>query len=219
MGAGAVWRRLWRGVPGNSSYPASGYRTRDMAGGAAAMAGAAATPSAPHTPAALILRGWWRERIWLALRLIRVRLTIRQRRGRRRDSLRWIQHALRGSDGRGRSSTRHCGNNRGWHGHNPFRNSRTNRNLPQPTGFGGYTGPRIIPNPFDNTLLVQGTPEQWEQIRDWSRNWTFRLARSLIDAKIYEIDLTGISLWASNPICRARRHEPDGRRNAGPGLQ
>ena len=25
--------------------------------------------------------------------------------------------------------------------------------------------PRIIPNPFDNTILVQGTPQEWEQIK------------------------------------------------------
>jgi general secretion pathway protein D len=24
--------------------------------------------------------------------------------------------------------------------------------------------PRITPNPFDNTILVQGTPQEWEQI-------------------------------------------------------
>ncbi len=55
----------------------------------------------------------------------------------------------------------------------------------------GYNGPRIIPNPFDNTLLVQGTPQQWEQIRHLMEQLDVAPRQVLIDAKIYEIDLTG----------------------------
>ena len=60
-------------------------------------------------------------------------------------------------------------------------------------GFGGsqYNGPRIIPNPFDNTLLVQGTPQQWDQIRHLMEQLDVAPRQVLIDAKIYEIDLTG----------------------------
>ena len=66
---------------------------------------------------------------------------------------------------------------------------------PMNGGFGGgynmYQGPRIIPNPFDNTLLVQGTPQQWEQIRHLMEQLDVAPRQVLIDAKIYEIDLTG----------------------------
>jgi general secretion pathway protein D len=58
-------------------------------------------------------------------------------------------------------------------------------------GIGGYRGPRIIPNPFDNTLLVQGTPTEWEQIRHLLDQLDIPPRQVLIDAKIYEVDLTG----------------------------
>jgi general secretion pathway protein D len=55
----------------------------------------------------------------------------------------------------------------------------------------GYNGPRIVPNPFDNTLLVQGTPVQWDQIKRLVEQLDVSPRQVLIDAKIYEIDLTG----------------------------
>ena len=58
-------------------------------------------------------------------------------------------------------------------------------------GNPSYTGPRIIPNPFDNTLLVQGTPQQWEQIKHLLEQLDLPPRQVLIDAKIYEVDLTG----------------------------
>ncbi len=51
--------------------------------------------------------------------------------------------------------------------------------------------PHVIPNPFDNTLLVQGTPQDWEQIRNLLRQLDVPPRQVLIDAKIYEVDLTG----------------------------
>jgi len=51
--------------------------------------------------------------------------------------------------------------------------------------------PRIVPNPFDNTLLVQCTPEQWEQISSLLEEIDVSPRQVLIDAKIYEVDLTG----------------------------
>ena len=49
----------------------------------------------------------------------------------------------------------------------------------------------MIPNPFDNTLLVQGTPQEWEQINSLLRQLDVPPRQVLIDAKIYELDLTG----------------------------
>jgi general secretion pathway protein D len=61
------------------------------------------------------------------------------------------------------------------------------------TGYGGGfpSMPRIIPNPFDNTLLVQSTPEQWQQITNLLDQLDVPPRQVLIDAKIYEVDLTG----------------------------
>lgn len=55
----------------------------------------------------------------------------------------------------------------------------------------GAFGPRIVPNPFDNTLLVQSSPEQWEQIQHLLGQIDVPPRQVLIDAKIYEINLTG----------------------------
>ncbi len=59
-------------------------------------------------------------------------------------------------------------------------------------GSGGQAlAPRIVPNPFDNTLLVQGTPEQWEQISKLLETLDVAPRQVLIEAKVYEVDLTG----------------------------
>jgi general secretion pathway protein D len=55
----------------------------------------------------------------------------------------------------------------------------------------GVRMPHVIPNPFDNTLLVQGTPQEWEQISNLLRQLDVAPRQVLIDAKIYELDLTG----------------------------
>ena len=54
-----------------------------------------------------------------------------------------------------------------------------------------YKGPHVIPNPFDNTLLVQGSPQEWEQINSLLRQLDVPPRQVLIDAKIYELQLTG----------------------------
>ncbi len=58
-------------------------------------------------------------------------------------------------------------------------------------GYGAPAHPRIIPNPFDNTLLIQGTPQEWEQISNLIRKIDIAPRQVLIDAKAYEVDLTG----------------------------
>jgi len=62
------------------------------------------------------------------------------------------------------------------------------------TGYGSYGAgmhPRIIPNPFDNTLLIQGTPQEWEQISSLVEQIDIPPRQVLIEAKVYEVDLTG----------------------------
>ncbi len=51
--------------------------------------------------------------------------------------------------------------------------------------------PRIVPNPVDNTLLVQGTADQWEQISSLLQQLDIAPRQVLIEAKIFEVDLTG----------------------------
>jgi general secretion pathway protein D len=51
--------------------------------------------------------------------------------------------------------------------------------------------PRIVANPFDNTLLVQSTHEQWTQIGNLLEKIDVSPRQVLIEAKIYEVDLTG----------------------------
>lgn len=52
-------------------------------------------------------------------------------------------------------------------------------------------GPHVIPNPFDNTLLIQGTAQEYDQIVSLLRQLDVAPRQVLIDAKIYEVDLTG----------------------------
>ena len=51
--------------------------------------------------------------------------------------------------------------------------------------------PRIIPNPMDNTLLIQATPQEYQQILKLLRDLDIAPRQVLIDAKIYEVSLTG----------------------------
>lgn len=51
--------------------------------------------------------------------------------------------------------------------------------------------PHVIPNPFDNTLLVQATPQEWEQITSLLNQLDVPPRQVLVEARIYEIDLTG----------------------------
>jgi general secretion pathway protein D len=64
--------------------------------------------------------------------------------------------------------------------------------------------PHVIPNPFDNTLLIQGTPQEYEAITNLLRQLDVPPRQVLIDAKIYEVDLThdltgSVQTCLSNP--------------------
>ncbi|MFN7937469.1 MAG: type II secretion system secretin GspD [Bryobacteraceae bacterium] len=84
--------------------------------------------------------------------------------------------------------------------------STTATSTPAPAGgadlTGGYLGagagagsqlkiPRVVPNPFDNTLLIQGTPSEYDQISRLIEKIDVPPRQVLIEARIYEVSLTG----------------------------
>jgi general secretion pathway protein D len=70
---------------------------------------------------------------------------------------------------------------------------------------GGPTGrvPRVIPNQFDNTILVQGTPQEWEQIKKLLEQIDLPPRQVLIEAKIYSVTLTGAFALGVNAAFQA----------------
>jgi len=63
--------------------------------------------------------------------------------------------------------------------------------------------PHVIPNPMDNTVLIQGTPQEYESIKNLLQQLDVPPRQVLIDAKIYEVDLTsaygaGVSAFLQN---------------------
>ena len=58
-------------------------------------------------------------------------------------------------------------------------------------GPGGQRVPHVIPNPFDNTLLIQGTAQEYAQIINLLRQLDVPPRQVLIEMKVYELDLTG----------------------------
>ena len=57
-------------------------------------------------------------------------------------------------------------------------------------GAGGRI-PRVVPNAMDNSLIIQGTPSEYEGIHKILRQLDIAPRQVLIDAKIYEVSLTG----------------------------
>jgi general secretion pathway protein D len=71
-------------------------------------------------------------------------------------------------------------------------------------GVSNYRGPRIIPNPFDNTLLVQSTPEEWEQISRLLLQLDVPPRQILVEAKIYEVQLQGTLAYGVEAYLQAQ---------------
>ena len=51
--------------------------------------------------------------------------------------------------------------------------------------------PRVVPNPMDNTLLIQATADEYEGILKLLRDLDVPPRQVLVEAKIYEVTLTG----------------------------
>ncbi|MGA3018971.1 MAG: type II secretion system secretin GspD [Bryobacteraceae bacterium] len=64
-------------------------------------------------------------------------------------------------------------------------------NAGQAGGSQGGSMPVVVPNPFDNTLIIKGSAQEIEQIKDLLRQLDVAPRQILIDAKIYEVDLQG----------------------------
>lgn len=59
-------------------------------------------------------------------------------------------------------------------------------------GFGmASRAPRVIPNPMDNTLLIQATPQDYQEILKLLRDLDVAPRQVLVEAKIYEVNLQG----------------------------
>ena len=69
-------------------------------------------------------------------------------------------------------------------GRNSFRD-------PAPVGGTAPPGIRIVPDPVNNLVLVQATQQEWEAIRGTLLDLDAPPRQVLIDAKIYEVSLTG----------------------------
>jgi general secretion pathway protein D len=58
-------------------------------------------------------------------------------------------------------------------------------------GTQAVRGPRVVPNPMDNTIIIQGTPAEYEGILKILKQLDIPPRQVLIEAKIYEVSLTG----------------------------
>jgi general secretion pathway protein D len=59
----------------------------------------------------------------------------------------------------------------------------------------GMKGPRVVPNPTDNSLLILGTGEEYESILRILRELDIPPRQVLIEARIFEVRLTGAFSW------------------------
>jgi general secretion pathway protein D len=62
-------------------------------------------------------------------------------------------------------------------------------------GFWGPRSPRVVPNMTDNSLLILATPEEYESILRLLRELDIPPRQVLIEAKIFELQLTGALSW------------------------
>ncbi len=85
-------------------------------------------------------------------------------------------------------------------------------------GFGpGSKVPRVIPNPMDNTLLIQATPQDYQEILKLLRELDVAPRQVLVEAKIYEVNLQGA--FASGVQAYLQNLTTKGKPTSFPGLQ
>jgi general secretion pathway protein D len=69
--------------------------------------------------------------------------------------------------------------------------------------------PRIVPNPFDNTILIQATPQEWAQISRLLEQLDVAPRQILIETKIYEVSLTGAFASGVTAYFQRRGTDPE----------
>src|SRR5206468_9537557 len=67
----------------------------------------------------------------------------------------------------------------------PAASAQTATTTPQPNP------PRIVPNPLDNSLLIQADPAQYQAILKLLKELDVPPRQILLESKIYQVDLTG----------------------------
>jgi len=171
-------RRLWRGVPAIRVTPRRLFETREMAGGAAAMAGAAATPRLRIPRRANPYAAGGGSGYGSPYGSSGYGSPYGNAGGRRRIPCAGYSTPYAAPMGAGRSSTATAGTTAGGTGHNPLQERRTNRNLPQPhrVSWRKYTGPRIIRIHSITRSSCRVRPSNGSRSGDWSRTGHFRLA-------------------------------------------
>jgi general secretion pathway protein D len=65
-------------------------------------------------------------------------------------------------------------------------------------GGGMAKGPRVVPNPTDNSLLILATPEEYDSVSKMLAELDIPPRQVLIEARIYEVKLTGQLQWGLN---------------------
>lgn len=70
--------------------------------------------------------------------------------------------------------------------------------------WGGPRSPRVVPNLTDNSLLILATPEEYESILRLLRELDIPPRQVLIEAKIFELQLTGALSWGLDWFLRNR---------------
>ena len=62
----------------------------------------------------------------------------------------------------------------------------------------GMRGPRVVPNVSDNSLLILGTPEEYDSVLKILTALDVPPRQVLIEARIFEVSLTGALSWGLN---------------------
>lgn len=68
----------------------------------------------------------------------------------------------------------------------------------------GMTSPRVVPNLFDNSLMILGTREEYESVIKLLRELDVPPRQVLIEARIFEVSLTGAFAWGVTSALRSR---------------
>lgn len=75
-------------------------------------------------------------------------------------------------------------------------------------GMYGPQSPRVVPNMSDNSLLILATPEDYESVLRLLRELDIPPRQVLIEARIFEVQLTGALSWGIDWFLQNRGNSP-----------